>query len=86
MSTIDEPRVLAKPEHQPDKVEFTESIGQSVQRLVKDSCTQTPRELTSRLGHEKDVCQFPDPGKLHGMIASHPHSPTKYDATWGFPQ
>lgn len=80
MSTIDEPRILSKSGEQPAEIQFTERPGRSIENLVKDSCSQIPRELTSRLGHEKDVCQFPEPGKLHALISSpssfsYTHSP-----------
>ncbi|KAJ5569379.1 hypothetical protein N7450_011865 [Penicillium hetheringtonii] len=80
MSTIDEPRILSKSGQQPTEIEFTTKDGHSIEDLVKDSCTQIPRQLTSRLGHEKDVCKFDDPGKLHALITSpssfsYTHSP-----------
>ncbi|KAJ5588015.1 uncharacterized protein N7459_003780 [Penicillium hispanicum] len=70
LNTIDEPRVLSKSGSQPIDVEFMESTGRSIEPQVRDSCRQIPREVTSRLGPEKDVCQFAEPGKLHGFIAS----------------
>lgn len=63
MSTIDKPRILSKSGEQPAEIYFTERPGSSIENLVKDSCSQIPRELTSRLGHEKDVCKFPEPGQ-----------------------
>lgn len=80
MSSIDEPRILSKSGEQPTAIKFTDSAGKSVEQLVQDSCSQIPRELTNRLGHEKDVCQFSDPAKLHALIASpssfsYTHSP-----------
>nr|ADO29930.1 hypothetical protein PP108 [Penicillium paxilli] len=77
MSTIDEPRILSKSGEQPTEINFTDSAGQSIESLVKDSCSQISRELTSRLGHEKDVCQFPEPAKLHALIAS----PSSFSST-----
>jgi hypothetical protein len=70
MSTIDEPRILSKSGEQSVRIQFTVSSGRSTENLVKNSSSQIPRELTSRLGHEKDVCQFPEPGKLHALISS----------------
>lgn len=70
LNTIDEPRVLSSLEPPPDQISFTESAGQSIEDLVKASCSQIPRELTGRLGPEKDVCQSSKPSKLHSMIAS----------------
>jgi hypothetical protein len=70
MSTIDEPRILSKPGFQPDKIEFEDRSGQSIEDLVKGSCTQVPGELTRHLDDEKDVCKFSEPGKLHALIES----------------
>ncbi|GFF90978.1 hypothetical protein IFM53868_06349 [Aspergillus udagawae] len=80
MSTIDEPRVLKKSGSRPDRIEFRERSGQSIEALVKDSCTQVSGELRQHLDDEKDVCKFPEPGKLHGLIQSpatmsYTHSP-----------
>ncbi|KAJ5909230.1 hypothetical protein N7495_001912 [Penicillium taxi] len=80
MSTIDEPRILSTSGEKPSQIHFKEQSAQSIEHIVKDSCSQIPRELTSRLGHEKDVCQFSNPGELHGLIASpssfsYSHSP-----------
>lgn len=69
-NTLDEPRVLSSPGPPPDQINFIESAGQSIEDLVKASCSQIPRELTGHLGPEKDVCQFSKPSKLHSMIAS----------------
>ncbi|KAJ5099171.1 hypothetical protein N7532_006172 [Penicillium argentinense] len=70
INTLDEPRVLSRPGPPPDQIKFAESAGQSIEDLVKASCSQIPRELTGHLDPEKDVCQFSTPGKLHSMIAS----------------
>ncbi|KAJ5579929.1 uncharacterized protein N7459_005914 [Penicillium hispanicum] len=70
LSTIDEPRILSTSGPPPDFISFDDRGGESVEDLVKDSCSQLPRKLTSRLGHEKDVCQFDNPGDLHALIAS----------------
>ncbi|KAJ5367836.1 hypothetical protein N7541_001777 [Penicillium brevicompactum] len=70
MSTIDEPRILSKPGFQPERIEFQDRAGQSIEHLVKDSCTQVPGELRRHLDDEKDVCKFSEPGKLHALIKS----------------
>ncbi|OQE27364.1 hypothetical protein PENSTE_c004G02717 [Penicillium steckii] len=70
INTLDEPRVLSKPGPLPNHIKFAESAGQSIEDLVKVSCSQIPRELTHHLDPEKDVCKFSTPSKLHSMIAS----------------
>ncbi|KAH8689007.1 hypothetical protein BGW36DRAFT_402061 [Talaromyces proteolyticus] len=70
MSVIDEPRILSKPGPPPDQISFGDHSGKSIEALVKDSCAQLPREMTRRISYEKDVCQFSEPGKLHGLISS----------------
>lgn len=69
LNTIDEPRIMSKSGTQSARVKFNDHPGGSIQNLIKDSCTQTPLEL-SGLHITKDVCQITEPGKLHGLIAS----------------
>lgn len=70
LSTIDEPRVMSRLEPPPDPIQFIERPRESIEDLIKASCSQIPRELTSHLGHEKDVCQFSHPSSFHAFIAS----------------
>lgn len=70
INTIDEPRVLSSPEPQPNQISFTNLAGQSIEDLVRVSCSQIPGEFTGHLNPQRDVCQFTRPSKLHSMIAS----------------
>jgi hypothetical protein len=70
MSTIDEPRVLNKSGFRPDRIEFQERSGQSIEALVKDSCTQVSGELRQHLDDEKMFASFPSPESSNGLIQS----------------
>ncbi|RAH76919.1 hypothetical protein BO86DRAFT_393101 [Aspergillus japonicus CBS 114.51] len=69
LSTIDEPRVLAKAGgmHPDDNVTFVDHQRRSIETLVKESCTGVEHR---QVDEERDVCRSPEPGKLHALIAS----------------
>ena len=69
-NTIDEPRILCRAGPMSMDLAMTDSAGENIEDLVVESCRQLPRELTGRLGREKDVCQYEEPSKIHGFLAS----------------
>ena len=73
LSTIDEARVLCSSGPPASSVQFIERPGKSIEDLVQASCKNLTLDLTSRSGNEKDVCQSPNPAKLHAFVAA-PHT------------